>query len=156
MSLEEAIRENTAAVSQMREAILMLVQSVESGAVATASEYVVDQSKLTPEMKEGVNKYAAAAKTHEPKVAPKKANKKPEPETVAEEPAAEEETPAEDKPLDYQADVVPLLTKLAQDENHGREAVVDLFARFGVRKGSELDAGQLPAVVARTKELLGE
>lgn len=118
MSLEQAILEHAAAIREL-------------AAVFAGAGFPIARATKAPD-----DKPAAADK---PKA------DKPAPETKK---AEEKKAPVVDdvKQLDYDKDVAPALTGYMKA--NGRQAGIDLMAKFGAKKGSEIKPEDYAAVLA--------
>lgn len=135
MSIETLLQENTAAVKALTLAITAMGSSV--GTVAGTNTPVILSNDKT-EAKTPVETKA------EPKPEVKKAATKPKAEPAK----TEEETNTGE--LTY-ADVSPKLLELAKAD---RPKVVELLAKFGVAKGSDLKPTQFAAVLEAVEAAL--
>jgi hypothetical protein len=129
MSLEQAITDNTAALRD-----LLARLSGTNAITMSATEFLQDHNQAAPvsakveEVKKPVEKTPATSK-------PEAGQDSPETET-----------------LDYEKQVKPFLVKVSQEK--GREALIALLDKFGVKKGDQLPAAKLAAVLANANELL--
>lgn len=127
MSLEQAILEHAAAIRELASAVLVSAKQSADSTIRLAQgyEHAVDASK--------------------PVFADKPKADKPAPETKK---AEEKKALAadEDKALDYDKDVAPALTGYMKA--NGRQAGIDLMAKFGAKKGSEIKPEDYAAVLA--------
>jgi hypothetical protein len=128
-------------------AVAALASLTGAGAVALEQPIKITEAPGKPEK---------AAKT-EPKTADKP-TAQPEPKPTA--PAKSEtsspaasQSPASGEALDYDKDVRPLVIKAGGVK--GRDAMLELLAKFGVGKGSEVKPEQLPAFKADLEALIG-
>lgn len=141
MSLEALIQENTAA---LRELIAAL------GRVSQATPVTITEDKA-PELKPGSPEQKAAAKAalaEAERIGKEKAQQ--EAARIAAEMEAKEEADlvggaGEAVVYDYHKDVAPLLNNLLKSN---KQALLDLFKKYGVKNGAGLQVAQYPAVIA--------
>lgn len=129
MSLEQAVIDNTSA---LRDLIARLATSP-TALHMSATEFLQDHNKPTEsakveEVKKPVEKTPATSK-----------------------PEAGQDSP-EAATLDYEKQVKPFLVKVSQEK--GRDTLIALLDKFGVKKGDQLPAAKLAAVLANAYELL--
>jgi hypothetical protein len=132
MSLEQAITDNTAALRD-----LLARLSGTNAITMSATEFLQDHNQAAP----------VSAKVEEVK--------KPVTSHPAETKAVTKEVVTEspsDAALDYEKQVKPFLVKVSQEK--GREVLIALLDKFGVKKGDQLPAAKLAAVLANANELL--
>ena len=160
MSMEQAILELAGGMKELavavREAAMMNAECTKLNGemmLAQARQFNTVGNVLTPEdeMEEAVtkveNKQALQAQEKEIGEKAKQAQEKQLADAAAKE--DDKLIDADDKVLDYKADVVPPLLAL-EKKNKGLKA---LLTEFGVTKGDQLKPEQYPAIIARATAL---
>lgn len=169
MSLEQAILDHAAAI---RELAAAFVQSQQNSAAALAKlqeayaagtpreEAAANQAQRDAEIeavqkvdaddiKKAVEKVEADAKAETGKSDAGSAAQQPSGDTAG---SAKEKAGIEQKALDYETDVKPVLVKLASAK--GKDELTKLIKSFGVAKATELNAEQLAQALDQAKKLL--
>lgn len=118
-----------------------------TGTPGNAQTAAAAQTSSTADTARSQDSAAQTASTKKPSASPEK------PAGKVEEPKPEPTKPAADTPLDYVADVRPLVLKVGALPD-GREKLTALLAKFGVAKGPELSADKLPAFKGELDTLL--
>ena len=168
MSLENAILEHAAAIRELADAIRESASArieayrtgvarggeghtVVSGKTAkTATEdaigdgfdtQVIDRAELKKALEDAKAKAIREAKEAAAAHAEKSTTPAPDP------------VPADDKPLDYMKEVVPVMNEAVKAD---RPAVIALLATFGAKKGAEVPAAQHRVLLAGCQKIIAE
>jgi len=151
MSLEQAILEHASALRQLAVAITLVGDKVPTGnwgqqpvVEAKAEKY----EKTAEDWAEGLNK-EADERWKNTKGESAKADA--ELETAVQQ--VEQDAQEEAAPLDYKADVRPVL--LALNKAKGADALKGLLGKYGAANGDKLDAEHYAAIVEDAKALIG-
>lgn len=136
MSLEQAILEHASALREVAAAIRERNAPI-NAVVAQISEAVEEVKNFATEPAEQV-------KTEEVK---------PDAELETAVQQVEQAAQEESAPLDYKADVRPVL--LALNKAKGADALKGLLGKYGAATGDKLDAEHYAAIVADAKALIG-
>ena len=130
MSLEQALAANTAAIEKLHDAFLNVAEALAGIRTNVVAQTYAEQKAIHAEPPLTAPEAAKATKAVIEKAAQKA---EPEPAPVAE-------------AMTYEKDVRPTFTELMARK--GPSAIVAILQKFGVSKGTELSATDLPAALA--------